>query len=70
MKITLVKGIGFIINLVWTGGGGGERVQWKDSHPILFVVNSLLLDFVQVSGWKSQSEKARDKEKRKHCLMS
>lgn len=23
MKITLVKGIGFIINLVWTGGGQG-----------------------------------------------
>lgn len=33
MKITPVKGIGFIINLVWTGGEGGGSEDAGERFP-------------------------------------
>lgn len=37
MKITLVKGIGFIINLVWTGWGQGAADRTDPRLPPLAV---------------------------------
>lgn len=70
MKITPVKGIGFIINLVWTGGGLGRGCSRKIPTLSYCVISSLLLEVVQVGRRKSQSEKERGKENRKHCLVS
>lgn len=42
MKITLVKGIGFIINLVWTGWGQGPAEGTASSLPSLLAVTSCI----------------------------
>lgn len=70
MKITPVKGIGFIINLVWTGEGVGRGCSGKIPTLSYCVISSLLLELVQVDRRKSQTEKERGKENRKHYLIS
>ena len=42
MKITLVKGIGFIINLVWTGWGQGPAADGMDPFLPLLAVESFI----------------------------
>lgn len=57
-----VKGIGFIINLVWTGAGEGRGCSEKSPTPSYCVTSSLLLELVQVGRRKSQSEKRQEQE--------
>jgi len=68
MKITPVKGIGFIINLVWTGMGVGRGCSGNIPTPSYLVISSLLLELVQVGRKKSGSEEERGKENRKQGL--
>lgn len=43
MKITLVKGIGFIINLVWTGWGQGPAEGMDPCLPLLAVKSCIVV---------------------------
>lgn len=49
---------------------GGVRMQGKIPILSFCVVSSLLLELVQESRRKSQSEKERGRENRKHCLVA